>query len=244
MSTRVALVTGGTRMGAAIGAALAVRGHDVAFSAHTSSEAIDGAASAVRSAGHDATVIHADLRTAEACQTLIEAVVAWRGRLDTLVCLASVFERVPFDDLTPQVWRAQLAVDLDASLFCAQAAARVMRRAGAGAIVLCADWVAASARPRYSGYVPYFVAKSGVVALTQALALELAPNGIRVNAVAPGPIMPAAGTTPEEQAAVMAATPLGRWGSPDAVAHAVGALMDGTFITGEVVRVDGGRHLR
>jgi NAD(P)-dependent dehydrogenase (short-subunit alcohol dehydrogenase family) len=230
-------------MGAAVGAALAERGHDVAFSAHRSTAAVEAAAAAVRQAGRDAAVFQADLRDPAACRTLVEEVVAWRGRLDTLVCLASVFERVPLDDLTPEIWRAQLAVDLDASFFCAQAAAHVMRPQGTGTIVLCADWVAASARPRYTGYVPYFVAKSGVVALTQALALELAPDGIRVNAIAPGPIIPAAGTTPEQQNAVMDATPLGRWGSPDAVAHAVGALLDGAFISGEVVRVDGGRHL-
>src|SRR5690606_23084758 len=108
--------------------------------------------------------------------------------LDLFVGMASVFEHVPFEALTPAHWRQQLAVDLDASFHCARAAAAIMRPAGHGHIILSADWVAASGRPRYTGYLPYYVAKAGVVALAQALALELADAGIRVNAIAPGPI--------------------------------------------------------
>jgi NAD(P)-dependent dehydrogenase (short-subunit alcohol dehydrogenase family) len=227
----------------AVGLALARRGYDVAFSVRTSTGPLDEAAAAIGSYGSSARVIDADLSQPQACRDLIADVTAWRNRLDLLVCLASRFERLAFDDLSPAAWRDQLAVDLDASFHCAQAAAAVMRERGAGHIILSADWVAASGRPRYTGFVPYYVAKAGVVALTEALALELAPDGIRVNAVAPGPIIPAAGTTREQQDAVMAATPLGRWGGPEAIAQAIGALVDATFITGEVVRVDGGRHL-
>lgn len=230
-------------MGPAVGLELVRRGYDVAFSARTSRGAIDEAAAAIDAHDGCARVVDADLSEPRGCRDLIADVTAWRGRLDLLVCLASRFDRIAFDDLSPAAWSEQLAVDLDASFHCAQAAAAVMRTRGAGHIILSADWVAASARPRYTGYVAYYVAKAGVVALTEALALDLAPDGIRVNAVAPGPIIPAAGTTADQQAAVMAATPLGHWGGAEAIAHAVGALVDSTFITGEVVRVDGGRHL-
>ncbi len=230
-------------MGRAVGLALSRRSYDVAFSTRTSRGALDEAAAAIDAHGGCARVVAADLGEPAGCRDLIADVTAWRGRLDLLVCLASRFERVAFDDLSPAAWRDQLAVDLDGSFHCAQAAAAVMREQRAGQIILSADWVAASGRPRYTGYVPYYVAKAGVVALTEALALELAPDGIRVNAVAPGPIIPAAGTTLEQQDAVMTATPLGRWGGPEAVAQAIGALVDATFVTGEVVRVDGGRHL-
>ncbi len=230
-------------MGRAVGLALMARGFDLAFSARGSRGALEQTAAAIDALGGCARVYDADLRQPQACRALVEQATGWRGRLDVLVCLASVFERVAFDDLTPETWREHLAVDLDASFHCAQAAAAAMREASRGHIVLSTDWVAASGRPRYAGYVPYFVAKAGVVALTQALALELAPHHIQVNAVAPGPIVPAAGTGPGQQAAVMAATPLGRWGTPDALAHAIGMLVDSTFVTGEVVRVDGGRHL-
>ena len=99
-------------------------------------------------------------------------------------------------------------------------------------------------RPRYLGFVPYYVAKAGVKALSEALALELAPDRILVNTIAPGPIVAPPGTTAEEYAAVEKATPLGRWGGEAEIAKAVLTFLDSDFMTGETVRVDGGRHLR
>jgi len=119
-----------------------------------------------------------------------------------------------------------------------------MRRAGGGHIVNFADWIAASGRPRYPGYLPYYVAKSGAIGLTQALALELAADGILVNAVAPGPILAPPGTTDEELKTVEAATPLGRWGGTEPIAQTVLFFVESEFITGETIRVDGGRHVK
>ena len=99
-------------------------------------------------------------------------------------------------------------------------------------------------RPRYQGYVPYYVAKAGVIALTEALALELAGDNILVNAIAPGPIVAPPDTTDEESRAVEVATPLGRWGGEMEIAKAVVLLLDSDFITGETIRVDGGRHVK
>jgi len=107
-----------------------------------------------------------------------------------------------------------------------------------------ADWVARSGRPRYTGYLPYYVAKAGIIALTEALALELAPDQILVNAIAPGPIVAPEGVSDDEFAAVERATPLGHWGGENEIAKAVLALVESDFITGETIRVDGGRHLR
>ena len=103
---------------------------------------------------------------------------------------------------------------------------------------------ARSGRPRYPGYLPYYVAKSAVIGLTEALALELALDGILVNAVAPGPIRPPADMDAQEVQAVERATPLGRWGGDEALVAAVLALVETDFITGETLRVDGGRHLK
>src|SRR5439155_19738430 len=113
-----------------------------------------------------------------------------------------------------------------------------------GRIVNFTDWVARSGRPRYVGYLPYYVAKAGVIALTEALALELAADNILVNAIAPGPIVAPPGTTEEESRAVQDATPLGRWGGELEIAKAVLAIVESDFDTGDTIRVDGGRHLK
>lgn len=242
LDSPVALVTGTRRIGGAIAVALAERGHDVALAYHTSHDAAEQAAARVRSLGRRAVTLDADLASADACRALVARTVDALGRLDALVLAASQFVRVPFDALDVAAWDAALAVDLHASFFCAQAAAPHLR-ASRGRIVLFSDWVAASGRPRYRGYTPYYVAKRGVIALGEALALELAPDGVRVHTVAPGPIVPVAGSTEAEQAAAMAATPLGHWGGEEEVARRVVDLLGSAFITGETVRLDGGRHL-
>ena len=117
-------------------------------------------------------------------------------------------------------------------------------RQGGGRIVNFSDWVARSGRPRYPGYLPYYVAKAGVIALTEGLALELAADQILVNAIAPGPILAPPGTSAEESSAVERATPLGRWGGEIEIAKVVLAVVDSDFMTGETVRVDGGRHVK
>jgi len=244
LTGRVALVTGGRRIGAVVAAALARKGADVALTWRRSRAEADAAAEAVRAHGRRALVIQADLALADAGDRVVRETADALGRLDVLVCMASLYSSTPFDALTVEDWDRQMAVDLRASWLCARAAAPHMRRAGGGRIVNVTDWVAASGRPRYQGYLAYYVAKAGVIALTEALALELAPDQILVNAVAPGPILAPAGTGDDERAAVARATPLGRWGGEDEIAKAVLAFIDSDFITGETVRVDGGRHVR
>jgi NAD(P)-dependent dehydrogenase (short-subunit alcohol dehydrogenase family) len=244
LSGRAALLTGATRVGAGVATALATRGADIALSYHRSQTQADETAQAVRVLGRRALALPADLTQAEACRDLVDRAAEAFGRLDILVALASVYVRVPFDELSAAAWQDALAVDLSASFHCAKAAVPHMRAAGGGRIVLFADWVAASGRPRYLGYLPYYVAKAGVIALGEALALELAGDGILVNTIAPGPIMPAASVSDAENEAVIRATPLGRWGGAEVVAKAVVSLVESDFITGEVVQVDGGRHLR
>ena len=119
-----------------------------------------------------------------------------------------------------------------------------LKRSGGGRIINFADWVVASGRPRYAGYLPYYVAKAGVKALTEALALELASDQILVNAIAPGPILPPPDMSAEESASVVQSTPLGRWGGAAEIAKAVMFLVQSDFVTGETIRVDGGRHIK
>ena len=198
----------------------------------------------VRAAGRRAETFHADLSSPDDCRALVSGVAGRLGRLDILINMASVYVQRPFAELTAADWDAAMNVDLRASLFCSQAAVPYMRAQGGGRIINFSDWVAASGRPRYRGYVPYYVAKAGVIALTEALALELASDNILVNAVAPGPILAPPGTSSEERKAVEDATPLGRWGGEGEIAKAVLALLDVDFVTGETIRVDGGRHLK
>jgi NAD(P)-dependent dehydrogenase (short-subunit alcohol dehydrogenase family) len=241
---RAALVTGTRRIGAAIGRALGAAGHDVALAYRASRVQAEEAAADIAATGRTAVALPADLADARACRGLVDAAAAALGGLSAVVLAASRFDRVAFDALDAAAWHDALAVDLDASFHCVQAAVPHLRRAGGGHIVLFSDWVAASGRPRYRGYLPYYVAKRGVAALGEALGLELAPEGIRVHVIAPGPILPAAGSTAEDDAKVLAATPLGHWGGEDEVARRVVGLLATTFVTGETVRVDGGRHLR
>jgi NAD(P)-dependent dehydrogenase (short-subunit alcohol dehydrogenase family) len=189
-------------------------------------------------------VFDADLASPDACEQLVSRAAAAFGRLDILVNMASVYIPQPFEELTVAAWSGPIDVDLRASFLCAHAAAPHMRRQGGGRIVNFSDWVAKSGRPRYRGFLPYYVAKAGVIALTEALALELAPDNILVNAIAPGPIVAPLGTSDEERRSVEEATPLGRWGGEIEIAKAVLALLDSDFITGETIRVDGGRHVR
>jgi NAD(P)-dependent dehydrogenase (short-subunit alcohol dehydrogenase family) len=244
LTGRVALVTGGRRLGASVADALAARGADVALTCRGSRAQADAAAAAVRARGRRAAVLQADLADPAACARVVDEAAGALGRLDVLVAMASRDVATPFDALTLDDWQQQLDVDLRATWLCAQAAVPHMRRAQGGRIVAFSDWVAASRRPRYQGYLPYYVAKAGVMALVEALALELAPDQILVNAVAPGPIVPPEGTSAEERTAVERATPLGRWGGEAELAKAVLALVETDFITGETVRVDGGRHVR
>lgn len=244
LANRAALITGGKRIGAVVARTLAARGMDIALAYNRSREAADAAAADVRNHGRKAIAIKADLRRAEECTALVEAAVAALGRLDALLNMASVYASVPFADTDERAWDAAHDVDLKAAFLCARAAVPHLRQSGGGRIVNFTDWVAASGRPRYQGYLPYYVAKRGVIGLTEALALELAADRILVNAIAPGPILAPPGTSDQEYEAVEKATPLGKWGGGDAIARAVIFLLESDFTTGETIRVDGGRHVR
>lgn len=241
---RVALITGGKRIGAAVAIDLARRGMHVALSYNRSRVEAEAAATAIRDAGRQVVLIQANLAQATECQRLVQDAVNHLGRLDVLINMASVYASVAFDELDEAKWDAVVDVDLKAAFLCARAALGPLKAAGGGRIINFTDWVAASGRPRYKGFVPYYVAKRGVIGLTEALALELAGDQILVNAVAPGPILAPPGTTVEEHKAVEDSTPVGRWGGESEIIKAVAFLLESDFVTGETLRVDGGRHVR
>jgi NAD(P)-dependent dehydrogenase (short-subunit alcohol dehydrogenase family) len=244
LNGRVALITGGKRIGSVVATELARGGADIALVYRQSRAEAEETAAAVRGLGRRALLLQGDLQDPEACERIVDGTVDAFGRLDVLVNMASVYRSKSFDELTVADWDASLDIDLRSAWLCARAAAPHMRRLRGGRIINFSDWTARSGRPRYIGYVPYYVAKAGVVALTEALALELASDQILVNAIAPGPIVAPEGASDEEFAAVERVTPLGRWGGEAEIAKAVLALVDSDFVTGETIRVDGGRHLK
>jgi NAD(P)-dependent dehydrogenase (short-subunit alcohol dehydrogenase family) len=243
LSNAVALITGGKRIGQVVAGELAGAGADLALAYAKSKGEAEEAAARVAAAGRRAGVFQADLSNPASCEALVAAVVERFGRLDVLINMASVYIQRRFGELTVADWDATINVDLRAAFLCAKAAAPHMRRQGGGRIINFSDWVARSGRPRYPGFLPYYVAKTGIIGLTEALALELAPDNILVNAIAPGPIVAPPGLSGEEAKAVEQATPLGRWGGEIEIAKAVLALVASDFMTGETVRVDGGRHV-
>ena len=244
LDDRAVLITGGKRIGAAIGQDLARRGMHVALSYNRSREEAEAVVAAARLIGRTAIALQADLSRADECASLGARAVDALGRLDVLINMASVYRSAAIDTTDEGVWDSVIDVDLKASFLCSKAAVPYLRASGGGRIINFTDWVAKSGRPRYKGYLPYYVAKTAVIGLTEALALELAADHVLVNAIAPGPILAPSGTSEKELSEVEAATPLGRWGGEPEIVKAVAFLLDSDFVTGETIRVDGGRHLR
>ncbi len=237
----VALVTGAARrIGAAIARRLHAGGCDLALHhLHSGTDMAALAAELERARPGSVQVLHADLRDSDRLPELVAAAVGRFGRLDALVNNASTFHPTPLGTATPQQWDDLFAVNARAPFFLAQAAAPHLR-AAAGAIVNLADVYAGRPLPDHA---PYSAAKAALVSLTRALALELAPE-VRVNAVAPGAILwPEQDPSAAAQQAILAATALGRTGTPEDIAAAVQWLLsaDAGYVTGQVLHVDGGR---
>jgi len=232
-----ALVTGGARrIGRAICLALAERGARVAVHCHHSLEE----ARALLEICPGSTMVQADLADPAAPAALLAHCRELWGGLDLLVNNASCYEKDPLESISRESWRRCMAVNLDAPFFLSQMAGTAMRAQGGGVIVNLTDW--AVERP-YPAYLPYFAAKAGLSGATTGLARALAP-AVRVNAVAPGAILPPEGSPEALANALVRATPLGRLGGTEAVVQAVLFLIGNDFVTGETIRVDGGRSLR
>lgn len=238
---KVALLTGGARIGQVVAHSLAARGCDLALIYRGSQEAAEASANAAISAGVRSITIRVNVTDEDQIAHAVKETHRALGRIDILLNMASIYLNTP--DPNEADWSN--IIDANACsvfLFLTYAAPIMKQGAGGGRIIYFADWLPASGRPRYRGFVPYYASKAAVLALTESLALELAPE-VLVNAVAPGPILAPPDLTPEENTEVINATPLRRWGGTAEIAKAVLFLVDSDFVTGECVRVDGGRHL-
>ena len=184
-----------------------------------------------------------DLTDGPATEGMLERAAAKLGGLDALASCAGVFDHRGALETNDADWRRVLEVNLSGSFAVARWAAGHISAAGGGAIVLVSSQIGLVGHPRAAAYA---ASKAGLNGLAKALALELAPAGVRVNAVAPGPIATpmteAARSDPARKADLVAGIPLGRFGEPEEVAEAICFLLSGaaSFITGEILRVDGG----
>lgn len=237
LNGQVALVTGGAvRLGRAISLALAREGCHVAINYLRSKSAAAATVREIRALGVDAAPFRADLAKPKEAKQLIAGTVRRFGRLDLLVNNAGIFFRTPLAEITPAQWDHLLEVNLRGPFLCSQAAATVMGKTG-GRIINIGDVAAVRAWP---SYIPYCVSKAGLLMLTKALALALAPS-IQVNCVAPGAVLPPEEFPPRLRRRLKREVPMGREGDPDDVAAAV--LFFATapaYITGQVLFVDGG----
>lgn len=237
---KVALITGGARIGQTVAQALAVRGCALAFTYRASREAAEAAAKAATAAGVRALVIQADATDESQIRAAIDQIAGQLGRLDILINMASTYVQTPHP--TAHDWDLALDSNARSAFLFSIHAAPIMKARDGGRIVNISDWLPISGRPHYKGYTPYYASKAAVAALTESMALDFAPS-ILVNAIAPGPVLAPPDLNPEELTEVLSATPLARWGGAEEIAKAAIFFIETDFVTGESIRVDGGRHL-
>ena len=189
--------------------------------------------------------VHCDVGNKAQVDQLVQQALAWQGRIDVLVNNAGIFRAADFLDVTEEDFDAVLRVNLKGSFLVAQAVAREMGKAGRGSIVNMSSVNSVLAIPNIASYN---VSKGGINQLTRVMALALAPHNIRVNAVAPGTIATelaakAVLTSDEAKNKILSRTPLGRLGEPSEIADVVAWLASdaASYVTGEIVTVDGGR---
>lgn len=233
------LITGGAkRVGRGIALALAKQNAQVAISYLSSSKAAEATVKEIQTLGAKTLAIGADISKPQDVDRLIKKVHRTFGSLEILINNAAIYEETPFDKLTDKEWDRHLEINLKGTFLCAKAASEVMGKQGRGKIINIADW--SGIRP-YKNYLPYCVSKAGVIALTKALALELAPT-IQVNCICPGPILLPETFGEKDRQDIIAQTPLARLGSPEDIAAAVLFFIQGSdFVTGAILPVDGGR---
>ena len=244
LAGRVFAVTGAAQgIGAAIARGLAGAGARVA------ALDLDGAGLAPLAAEGMAIRV-ADLGSRDEAQDAVGEVVAAEGRLDGLVAAAGGVRGqmgCPLEEVGAEDWHAIFAANVDAAMWCAQAAAPALKRSGRGRIVTISS--GAGLRPSLTGIQAYAAAKHALVGLTRQLALELGPHGVTVNSVAPGLILSNPSTRrqweafgPDRQRAVVEGIHMRRLGQAEDIAHAVTFLASDQagWISGQVLSVDGG----
>ena len=241
LAGRVALVTGAARnIGRAIARSLAAGGAAIIVNANTSRDAAEETVALIEREGGHARLHMADVTDPLSVAAMVDAAVERFGRLDILVNNHTARGAKPFEEMTYEEWRAVVGVILDGTFICCRAAAPQMIRAGGGAIVNITGQLAHMGT-RNGAHVS--AAKTGVEGMTRAVALDLAPHGITVNCVAPGPIATVRDNrTPHRGSGGRSLPPAGRFGTPEEIAAMVRMLCgpEARFVTGQTIHVNGG----
>lgn len=246
-TNRVALVTGSRRgIGRAIALTLAREGYEIVVNDYELDANAERTAADIRALGRHVQLVQADLGNTNSIKALVRQVVEHFGRIDVLVNNAATWEWDNFVDIPEADWDKMLNVDLKGPFICSQEAARQMIAQGSGAIVNISSVHRLRCWPKDT---VYGICKAGIVRLTESMAFELGPHGIRVNAIAPGyidsrvpsPNEPPIGQ-PDYAAPVVPVTPMRRIGVPEDIAEAVAFFVSSraSFVTGQCLTVDGG----
>ncbi len=239
LNGKTAVITGGAhRVGKAITMAIARSGANVVINYNTSAAAAEETAAEAQAQGVGALPVQADIGKKEHVDALVAAAKEAFGGVDILVNSASLWMKTPFPMENVDGWHLVTNILINGSFYCTNAVAPVMLAGGGGAIVNIVDLAALEPWP---DFMAHSVGKAALLAMSRQLALELAPT-IRVNAVAPGPVLPPPDYTEAMVARTARKTLLNRWGSAEDVAEAVLFFIKADYITGELLAVDGGER--
>jgi pteridine reductase len=237
---KVALITGSSkRLGRAVAIELARRGARIAVHYRSNPHEAEETLQMLRGAGTNGVTLRAELTDNNAVEKMFQDIVKTFGGLDILVNSASVFSPDTADRTTPGMWDTQMESNAKAPFFVAQHAARLMQVRGHGKIINMAD---VAGEVIWPGYLSYSISKAALIAVNRGLAKSYAPQ-IQVNAIAPGPVLFPDYYSEEQKRAAIERTLLKREGSPNDIVNAVVFLIENDYITGEMIHVDGGRHL-
>ena len=238
LAGKSALVTGAAkRLGRAAALALAAQGVHIALHYRYSEREAEDTAEAVRAQGVQAWTFQADLAEPDAAAALFEAAHAAIGPVDFVINSASIYPEQTLEDMTAEALCRNMRINAFAPLVLGRALAA---QGHPGVIVNYLDTMVADYDRKH---VPYNVSKRALDALTRMMAVSFAPM-VRVNAVAPGLVLPPVGKDESYLAALAHSNPLNRYGSETGVCEAVLFLLRSAFVTGQTIFVDGGRHLR
>jgi NAD(P)-dependent dehydrogenase (short-subunit alcohol dehydrogenase family) len=238
---KTALVTGGARrLGRAIALELARHGFDIAVHCGTSVEDAETTRDEIIALGRRAVVLPVDLTVETQVAGLIGAATRALGAIGVLVNNASVFERDEVCDASRASWDAHMEPNLRAPFVLMQAFAKALPAGAEGVVINMLDQRVWSLTPHF---ISYTISKAGLWALTQSMALALAPR-IRVNAIGPGPALPSPRQTDAQFARQSSSVPLGHGTNPDEVARAAIAILGLPSMTGQMIALDGGQHLQ